>query len=69
MLATMYAALVTCSIVLENDDTYYAVCEGRKDLMYSVVQEKVQMDKLGGYCIPYRDEEIGDTVSFVVVCE
>lgn len=69
MLTTMYAALVSCTVALEPDDTYFAVCKGRKDLAYDVVREKVEFGRLGGYCTPYKYEETEDSVTFVVVCE
>lgn len=63
------AALVSCTVALEADDTYFAVCEGRRALMDHEVVQMIEKDHMGTFCVPYTYEQIGDTISFVVVCE
>lgn len=65
----LFAALVSCSVVLEADDTYFAVCEGREALMGHEVVQMIEKDHMVAFCVPYTYEQIGDTISFVVVCE
>lgn len=69
MIATMYAAYVTCTLLAHEEDLYYVHCKGRKDLMESVAREMIQKDMLGGYCTPYKHEEAKDSIDFVVYCE
>jgi len=69
MLTTLYAALVVCSVELESDDTYFAVCEGRRSLMAVEAVKQVETGHMGTFCVAYDYEELGDSATFVIVCD
>ena len=69
MLATLIASAVLCTVELEADDTYFAVCQGRRELMEAEVVRLVEMERMGAFCTPYEYGVFESYPSFVVVCE
>ena len=70
MLASLLASAVLCTVELEADDTYFALCEGRRELMEAKVQSILEKDKMGTFCKVYTYTEWEDGhQSFVAVCE
>jgi len=63
------AALVLCTVELEADNTYFAVCQGRYNLMVAEATRVVEQNRMGSFCTAYDYEAVGDMASFVVVCE
>ena len=70
MFMLLKAALVLCTVELESDDTYFALCTGRRELMESAILTYVEKDKMGAFCkvYTYTEWEEGHQ-SFIVVCE
>lgn len=64
MLATLTATLVFCTVELEADGTYFAVCQGRRELMESAILAQVK-----GLCEVYEYGVFESCPSFVVVCD
>lgn len=70
MLMVLKAALVICSVELEMDDTYFALCSGRRELMEPAILKQVEQDKMGAFCKAYEYTQWAEGYqSFVVVCE
>lgn len=70
MLMLLKAALVICTVELEADDTYFALCEGRQELMEARIQSILEKDKMGTFCTVYTYTEWKEGYqSFVTVCE
>ena len=69
MLASLLAAAVLCTVELEADDTYFAVCQGRRELMEAEIVRIVEQTKMGAFCTPYEYGTFESYPSFVVVCE
>ena len=69
MLASLLASAVLCTVELEADDTYFAVCQGRRELMEAEIVRIVEQDKMGAFCTPYEYGVFENYPSFVVVCE
>jgi len=69
MLMLAKAALVLCTVELEADDTYFAVCQGRRDQMEAEIIRIVEQDKMGAFCTAYEYGVFEGSPSFVVVCE
>ena len=69
MLMLLKAAMLVCSMDLESDDTYFAVCEGRREGMEETVVKMTEQQGIGIFCQAYEYDTVGDAVSFVVVCQ
>ena len=69
MLMLAKAALVLCTVELEADDTYFAVCQGRREGMEAEVVRIVERTKMGAFCTPYEYGVFEGFPAFVVVCE
>lgn len=69
MLATLAASLVLCTVELEADGTYFAVCQGRNDLMAAEAKRMVEQNYLGAFCTAYEYDVFENYPSFVVICD
>lgn len=70
MLMLLKAALVICTVELEEDDTYFSVCSGRRERMESTILGQIEKDKMGTFCTVYTYTEWKEGYqSFVAVCE
>jgi hypothetical protein len=70
MLASLLASAVLCTVELEADDTYFALCKGRRELMEAQIQSILKKDKMGVFCTVYTYTEWKEGYqSFVAVCE
>lgn len=68
MLATLIATAVLCTVELEADGTYFAVCQGRRELMEPELKRIVEQERMGAFCTPYEYGVFESYPSFVVVC-
>lgn len=69
MLATLIATAVLCTVELEADGTYFAVCQGRRELMETEIARIVGQYKMGAFCSIYEYDVFESYPSFVVVCD
>lgn len=69
MLASLLASAVLCTVELEADGTYFAVCEGRRELMEAEISRIMAQDKANAFCKPYEYGVFENYPSFVVVCD
>ena len=69
MIASLLVSAVLCTVELEADDTYFAVCQGRRELMEAEIVRIVEQDKMGAFCTVYDYGVFESYPSFVVVCE
>ena len=70
MLASLFASAVLCTVELEADGTYFALCQGRRELMESAILSQIEKDKMGTFCQVYTYTEWKEGYqSFVAVCE
>ena len=69
MLASLLASVVLCTVELEADGTYFAVCEGRRELMEAEISRIMAQDKANAFCTAYEYGVFENYPSFVVVCD
>lgn len=69
MLMLAKAALVLCTVELEADDTYFAVCQGRREYMEAEVVRQIEQTHMGAFCVAYEYGVFESYPSFVAVCE
>ena len=70
MMMLLKAALVVCTVELEADDTYFALCSGRPEHMEESILKLIEQDHMDSFCNVYTYTEWAEGhQSFVAVCE
>lgn len=67
--ASLLATAVLCTVELEADGTYFAVCQGRRELMETEISRIMAQDKASAFCTAYEYGVFENYPSFVVICD